>query len=115
MGLFDTVRTNYRLPDVKVNDDLTIKFSADTSSKLSYGTEFQTKDMDCLLDNYLITSFGRLLIDEGNINVDTEYHGILNFYTYIRGLSDKTYFIEYHAKFTDGNLVKVVGSCSSTY
>lgn len=115
MGLFDTVKTNHRLPDIKVHDDLTIKFAVDTNSQLGYGTSFQTKDMDCLLDNYLITSFGRLLVDEGNINVDTEYHGMLNFYTYIRGLSDKTYFIEYAAKFTDGKLVNVTGCCPSIY
>ena len=44
MGLFDTVKCEYPLPD-PAHQDL----------------EFQTKDFECLLDHYRITRDGRLV------------------------------------------------------
>ena len=46
MGLFDTVRCRYRLPDSRLQD-----------------AEFQTKDLDCLLLTYTVTEEGRLRVD----------------------------------------------------
>jgi len=44
MGLFDTVKCKYPLPNPKHQD-----------------LEFQTKDLECLLGEYTITADGRLL------------------------------------------------------
>jgi hypothetical protein len=115
MGLYDTVRSNYRLPDVEVKSGLIVEFKPDVKSKLSYGTEFQTKDFYCLLEEYLITSFGTLCVYENGVNVDTQYHGIFNFYTSVPVQDEKRYMIEYEAKFTDGKLVSVKGYCPANY
>lgn len=71
---------------------------------------FQTKDLDCELTMYRITSAGRLV----RLNWDSQarvygeptdlnYHGMLNFY----GGSSANWH-EYDAKFTDGQLVEIV-------
>lgn len=47
MGMFDRIKCEYSLPDPLVQDEI-----------------FQTKSLDCLLDDYTITSDGRLILHE---------------------------------------------------
>lgn len=115
MGMFDIIHTNYRLPNVEVNQDLTLVFNAGNTRHFGYQTEFQTKDFDCILDNYLITSHGRLLLTNKGVNEDINYHGMLRFYTVVKSPSGGGYHIEYHAKFTEGHLVEVGGECNQAY
>ena len=86
MGMFDDVHVDYPLPDC------------------SY-TEFQTKDLECTLEQYTISADGKLLSN----GVDIAFHGILNFYTYDKspGERDVAEWYEYDAKFTDGQLVSI--------
>ena len=49
MGMFDTIHCKYPLPDL-------------TSS--NYEKDFQTKDFECVLDNYTITEKGRLILHD---------------------------------------------------
>lgn len=95
MGLFDTVRCLMPLPD----------FPAEAER------DFQTKTLDDpYLRAYEITRGGRLLqvSDGGHDNLyeeaDTQFHGVLNFYTYIDTVE---HWWEYNAKFTDGQCVSV--------
>lgn len=60
--------------------------------------DFQTKDLDCEFDKYVITKDRRLTRNGETI----DFHGTLNFYKY-----DGKYRHEYNAKFTDGQLVKI--------
>ncbi|HDT0661711.1 TPA: hypothetical protein QIB60_004397 [Enterobacter cloacae subsp. dissolvens] len=60
MGMFDTVRFRYRMPDGVT------------------GTDFQTDDLDCECDFYEISPEGRLLRWQKNDELkDTEYNGML--------------------------------------
>ena len=60
MGMFDTVRFRYRMPDGVT------------------GTDFQTDDLDCKCEFYEISSEGRLLRWQKNGELkDTEYNGML--------------------------------------
>lgn len=110
MGMFDSLHCDYPLGDERVQ-----------------GHEFQTKDLECLMESYRITEDGRLLLkdvewqwvdDPGNTFlgghldevshewVDTNYHGILNFYTYYRDEEKMEHVsVDFYAKFTDGKLV----------
>jgi len=89
---------------------------------------YQTKDLVCFMEEYRITEDGRLVTDEyemvdcprseqtkfGDVwlplgkrnilkkNVDTKYHGWLNFYGEENGK-----WVDYAAKFTDGKLVEI--------
>ncbi|MDX6917782.1 hypothetical protein R9X49_22050 [Pectobacterium carotovorum] len=60
MGMFDTVRFRYRMPDGKM------------------GTDFQTKNLDCTGDFYEITPEGRLLcwLDQSE-RKDIDFDGML--------------------------------------
>jgi hypothetical protein len=92
MGLFDTVRCEYPLPDARHQD-----------------LEFQTKDLDCLLGHYTITTDRRLLLHaEGGkrgLDRDIEWplHGDLRFYTSIKD-SGESVWVEYVARFTHGRV-----------
>lgn len=60
MGMFDTVRFRYRMPDGVT------------------GTDFQTDDLDCECEFYEISPEGRLLRWQKNGELkDTEYNGML--------------------------------------
>lgn len=115
MGLFDTVIPEFQLPDADaVNVDW-----------------WQTKDFDDpYMENYKITSDGRLLHEEVHYEdhsdknappgsfesilgcmtpvherwVDLNFHGILNFYGTAKPSGE---WFEYNAKFTDGTLVSI--------
>ena len=107
MGLFDDIHCDYPLPDPAHNE-----------------LDYQTKDLDCLMERFLITKEGRLvqigqaMFEEpwdSTDQVDMNYHGTLLFYTN-REYPDYTEkmmnyeWIEYLAKFTDGTLVQITGS-----
>ena len=108
MGMFDSLHCDYPLGDERVQ-----------------GHEFQTKDLECLMESYRITEDGRLLYRQrewervfepdgvgwfpeevGHEWVDTNYHGILNFYTHYRDEEKMEHVsVDFYAKFTDGKLV----------
>jgi hypothetical protein len=115
MGMYDSIYTNYKLPNIEVSKDITLVFNAGNRREFGYETEFQTKDFDCILDNYLISSHGRLILTTGLVNEDINYHGMLMFYTVVRPPMGGGYFIEYRCKFTDGKLVEVGGECLRSY
>ena len=121
MGMFDTIICHYHLPE-KEHDSI---------------RSWQTKDLECVLGTYYITAEGRLLSDEslyeepleienwngfpvvntvGPGSRDTNYHGLLRFYSLFPENHDwsddydpnlKQEWIEYEAKFTDGTLVDI--------
>lgn len=90
MGLFDNVLVKH--PDYPELDD-----------------NYQTKDFECrYLNLYIITEAGRLVFQPGGFRedmepVDQNFHGILNFYT----IGEDDEWLEYNAKFTDGQLVSI--------
>lgn len=108
MGMFDSVFVEYELPEIILEDQQVSFFP---------GHEFQTKDMHCMMDSYLISHEGKLLYKESSwfgkhdpeasTYKDTEFHGILHFYTGILLKSGNRYFIDYFAKFTDGIIVNI--------
>jgi len=102
MGMFDTLVCEYPLPDPVVQEN-----------------EFQTKSLESLMERYTITRAGRLvhhaelrerredksvpwgfsveLVDAWD--EDTGFHGELEFYAYVDGVS-----YTYRARFGDGQL-----------
>lgn len=115
MGMYDYVRCEVALPDGYVPQSGFL----------------QTKDLDCKLTTYTITSDGRLVSDRWHYesvpksetvqsmfgimkvvkdesDVDHRFHGVLNFYDSEgdHGTGDWKWH-EYNAKFTDGRLVSI--------
>jgi hypothetical protein len=91
MGIFDNIHCEYPLPDCPENIEL----------------DWQTKCLGCCLDTYVITEDGRLTQDNGTGRmVDLYYHGMITFYTSI-GRGKDLEWVQYRAKFTDGQLVEV--------
>jgi hypothetical protein len=89
--MFDYINCEFFLPDRP--DDL--------------DPEFQTKSLSCFLDTYTITKEGRLTKDNGvGTIVDLCYHGVITFYS-SAGQYDDAKWIQYKAKFTDGQLVDI--------
>ena len=94
MGMFDTLKCEYHLPDKIVQND-----------------SFQTKSLDCLLDNYTISKNGNLILHR-QLHYETkvkkitiDFHGDLRFYTSKGSREDNNYErFEYTARFTDGKL-----------
>lgn len=105
--MYDEITVHYPLPD---NPPINV---------------FQTKDLECMLDDYTITTEGRLIHhvytyecvdDPGSFVgyymkiisaelVDTGYHGDLNFYNTDRdSVTGGHTWWEYVARFTDGTL-----------
>jgi len=91
MGLFDTVRCEYPLPE-----------------PAHQRLEFQTKDLDCLLDEYLITRDGRLVRRAGRAekglarDMEWPYHGDVRIYR-TNPKNDRE-FIEYVVRFSNGRV-----------
>ena len=106
--MFDSVYVEYDLPEILLENQEVFFLP---------GHEFQTKDMYCLMDSYLISSAGKLLYREGTWSgkrdielsayKDAEFHGILHFYSAAVLANGNTYFIDYFAKFTDGIIVNI--------
>jgi hypothetical protein len=111
MGMYDIIRTNYRLPNIEVSEDLTLVFNSGNTRHFGYETEFQTKDFENLLDQYLITSHGILLIKEGLSNVETNYTGNLSFVATVPHPANGGYYIEYHSSWLDGRIASIGGEC----
>ena len=93
MGMFDTIHCQYPLPNPRHQD-----------------LDFQTKDLECLLDTYTITQEGWLVQHakrgwgEGRLIRDVEWplHGDLRFYTSVK--TEEPSWIEYVARFTHGRV-----------
>lgn len=89
MGLFDTVKCEYPLPN-SLHQDL----------------EFQTKDLECLLDHYTITRDGRLVRHHRpggrgpERDIEWPLHGDIRIYD----LDPEERFIEYIVRFTHGRV-----------
>jgi hypothetical protein len=121
MGMFDSIRCDYPLPlPLEIVDKLPD----------IYEEEFQTKDFENFLDNYILTEEGELLFHKkkyewrdddnsflkGYMEVVEEkivphpFHGIVNFYFYKTVYSDACRLsghdisIDYIAKFNNGRL-----------
>ena len=89
MGMFDDIRCDVTLPDGKSGD-----------------AGFQTKDLDCTLDEFVITETGRLIKQSKNADphddVDVNYDGDLVFYTdYPDG------WRQFRATFRSGQLIEI--------
>jgi hypothetical protein len=107
MGMFDSIYVQYDLPKIIVDDQ-----------ELSFlpGHEFQSKDLHCMMDSYLISTSGRLIYrelswsDKRSMELspykDVDFHGFLNFYTTYKN-DDTIHIIDFIAKFTDGNIVTI--------
>lgn len=106
MGLYDTIISEYPIPEVIIEGKI-VSFES---------LEFQTKDLNNMMDSYLINMDGQLVYLENNwITKDpiskeyknTHFHGILNFYTTYITPSDNLYSIDFYAKFTDGFIANI--------
>ena len=114
MGMFDHIACEMPLPEQPAPPR---------------GRAFQTKSLDCLLERYTITGDGRLIhhairyeeVPESERpypempfigcmravptgDVDTNFHGLLEFYTYDSATRESW---SYEAKFTDGQCVEI--------
>jgi len=124
MGMFDSIECNYPLPLPLEVIDLLPEI---------YNQEFQTKDLENLLDLYYLNEDGILYWrkrkyewkdDDGAFLkgymdvveeevVPTDFHGILNFYCYetveenLENNKAKDITIDYLAKFTNGKLENI--------
>ena len=101
MGMFDDIRFEGEIP-------------GEPKPKRPH---FQTKDLECVLDHYVVKTDGSLWRSEWDSDARVwtagqrvSFHGMLNFYTLEhipgtgpRGCEDAIWF-EYEAKFTDGML-----------
>jgi len=91
MGLFDTVHCEYPLPDAR-----------------HQGLEYQTKDLECLLDNYTITRDGRLVRHASRFgggpghDIEWPLHGDISIYTSVKGEDPR--WVEYVVRFTHGRV-----------
>jgi hypothetical protein len=106
MGLFDRVYSEYPLPNI-VDHEVGFVFGEDGFDKT---TEFQTKSFDRVSDKYVISEDGRLTL----YDKDIDFHGRIIFYTQVV-FDDKIYTLDYHAKFTNGNLVSIWGEVSQCF
>ena len=96
MGMFDSIKVERNLPYFKV-------INKDYLSELHEGEIiFQTKDLDLILDTYVIKEDGLLQVEGeryGKIGPHLiEFHGTLEFYA-----MEKNYWICYNANFINGN------------
>jgi hypothetical protein len=124
MGMFDSVQCNYPLPlPLEVIDIMPDP----------YDQEFQTKDLENLLEQYILSEDGKLLRIQKQYEwrdddsaflkgymevvsqeiVPSDFHGILNFYCYETIHEDessdkaKDVTIDYLAKFTNGKIENI--------
>jgi hypothetical protein len=124
MGMFDSIQCEYPLPlPLEVIDILPD----------IYEKEFQTKDLENLLDTYILNEDGELIWNKKqykwkddddaffkghmevikNEMIPSEFHGVLNFYCYETVKEDessdkaKDVVIDYLAKFTNGKIENI--------
>jgi hypothetical protein len=91
MGLFDDIYCEYPLPS----------FIVEGRKVMLRNNTWQTKSLENLLNHYLITADGRLVLDDE----DMEYHGFIKCYD-IYQVKKNRYWIEYTIKFTNGYVVE---------
>lgn len=101
MGMFDYIRCEYPLPG--------------NAPAYAQDAAFQSKDMECFLNQYTISLDGRLLDSAGN-EYEPGFTGVVNFYAsniiasgpgiYTRNGED-AYHLEYTATFVDGRLSEI--------
>jgi hypothetical protein len=104
MGMFDYLDINYDLPlpDNATSDHVVFIKNAIAADN------FQTKDLDCMLDVYYIDKDGFMYEKIGDNYNDYYIHQHVECYTYIHIPSeDCKYWLEYDIKFTDGKINKV--------
>ena len=93
MGMFDTLVCKWQLPQ---------KYAS------LQDNEFQTKQFECMLDNYIITKEGRLIrkAERNRVKrrVDTEYHGDLGIWT----INDTKEFQRITVRFTHGKVEGII-------
>ena len=89
MGMFDRIKCEFEIAEKEIQNN-----------------EFQTKDLQCFLNDYLITKEGRLLLISNDENTDLEFHGDLNFYTNTgKHPKDEDWqWYSFKARFTEGQL-----------
>ena len=89
MGMFDRIKCDFEIAEKEIQNN-----------------EFQTKDLECFLNDYLITKEGRLLLVSDDGSTDLEFHGDLNFYANLgRHPNDKDWqWYNLKARFTEGQL-----------
>jgi hypothetical protein len=94
MGLFDTVHCEYPLPNAAHQN-----------------LEFQTKDLESLLDTYTLTRDGRLMRHSrrgrsAGLDRDIEWplHGDIRIYTSLRPPAGEREWVEYVVRFTHGRV-----------
>jgi hypothetical protein len=106
MGMFDYVICEYKLPLPKDCKELAdVNWNEYT---------FQSKDMNCLMDDYKINKKGKLLVTSGRPDffdeppvdlpeTESSYHGELNFHAYEQR-NKYDYSVGFNAKFSYGKL-----------
>jgi len=106
MGMFDYVICEYKLPLPKDCKELSdVNWNEYT---------FQSKDMNCLMDDYKINKKGKLLVratrpdffDEPPVDLpetESNYHGELNFHAYEQR-NKYDYSVSFNANFSYGKL-----------
>lgn len=116
MGMFDWLRLEVPLPD---------------TGEVPHDEQFQTKDLENMLDQYVIAEDGHLYLEkwdhvwaddtksflggyleriEGSYRreIVPDYHGDINFYhDAVRTIDGKRIWHEYIARFTDGKLSRI--------
>jgi hypothetical protein len=109
MGMFDYVICEHELPLPKDQKEL---------ADIKWNTyQFQSKNMNCLMDDYRINKKGKLLVRAGRTDffddpsqtlpeVESNYHGELEFYAYEQR-NKYDYSVTFNAKFSNGNLDKI--------
>ena len=96
MGLFDEVRCEYRLPN-----------------PAHQGLVFQTKDLENLLDEYVITRRGRLVrtkrgfLSPRPCRVVCPIHQDLRIYDSVEVAPEEREWVEYVFRFTEGRVTRV--------
>lgn len=90
MGMFDSIRCDWPLPDGTDAIDM------------------QSKSLSNTLATYVIAFDGRLLYADGR---ETGWHGVLRFY----GGESGSPLREYEAKFSDGRLVHLLPAADARY
>jgi hypothetical protein len=103
MGMFDYIDANYDLP---IPEDSTDEHRVFIKNAIA-ADNFQTKDLDCMLDVYYLDKDGFMYEKIGDEYKEYYVHQHIRCYTYIYVPSeDFKYWLEYDLKFTDGKLEK---------
>ena len=113
MGMYDYLYCQIKLRPIRINENNVISFGPNK--------EFQTKDLHCLMDSYIISPDRRLKYLElakrneslilSDHYEDMNFDGILNFYTTNKN-GDNWYFIDFQAHFNNGKLITIDHSVS---